>query len=48
MDKQLILNVRRTQFWAEAEALDELRVYFDIDTRVNVLEAYIEESIGME
>jgi hypothetical protein len=48
MDKQLILNIHRSLFWAEAEAYDNLRLLFDIDTRENLLEAYIESCVGME
>lgn len=41
MSTQLILNIQRTQFLAECEALDEGRDYFDIDSRESVLEAYL-------
>ena len=40
MSNQFILNIQRTQFLAECEALADGRNYFDIDSRESVLEAY--------
>lgn len=40
MSLQTLLNIQRTQFLAECEALDEGRDYFDIASRKSVLEAY--------
>jgi hypothetical protein len=42
MTKQLILNIQRTLFLAEGDALAEGRDYFDIDSRESVLDAYNE------
>ena len=42
MSPQLILNVQRTQFLAEADALDEGRDIYDIETRESLLAAYLE------
>ena len=33
MTQQLILNIQRTQFYAEGEAMDAGRAFFDIHTR---------------
>ena len=41
MTQQTILNIQRTQFLAECDALDEGRDYFDIDTHESVLDAYL-------
>lgn len=43
MSKQLIINIMRSQFLAECDALEAGRDYFDIDTRESVLQAYIND-----
>jgi len=40
MSKQLIINIQRTQFLAECDALTEGRDYFDIESQESVLDAY--------
>lgn len=40
MTRQLILNIQRTQFLAECDALTEGRDYFDIESRESVFDAY--------
>ena len=40
MSAQFLLNISRSQFLAECEALDAGRDFFDIDLRESVLAAY--------
>ena len=40
MSAQFILNVRRTQFYAEGHAIDAGRTLYDIHTREDLLAAF--------
>ena len=42
MTKQLILNVQRTQFQAELDALESGVDCYDLDTRESMLDAWVE------
>lgn len=42
LTKQLILNVSRTQFMAEGEALVEMRDFFCIVTHESILDQWLE------